>query len=127
VVTLEEFFKRVVVSKACPREGVLSLPLLLCLVDDLIARFNGGVIYSYILDYANEIGLQAVGKFPNMLLGFKQRALCTVEAWYKVGLSVNPNIIGLDNSQGNRKYLVSLNHKFLGLLYIALCQSSISG
>jgi hypothetical protein len=39
--TLSGFSKRVAVSRGCPQGGVL-LPLLWCLVDDVITRLNGG-------------------------------------------------------------------------------------
>jgi len=61
---LHGYSKRVVVSRGCPQGGVLS-PLLWCLVDDLIARLNGGGIYTQ--GYADDICLLAVGKFPNSI------------------------------------------------------------
>ena len=81
---------RVAVSRACPQGGVLS-PLLWCLVvDDLIARLSMGGVYCQ--DYADDICLLAVGKFPNTVSELMQRALHTVEKWCsRVGLSVNPD------------------------------------
>jgi hypothetical protein len=68
--TLSGFYKRVAVARGCSQGGVLS-PLLWCLVDDdLIARLNEGRIY--IQDYADDICLLAMGKFPNMVLGLIQ-------------------------------------------------------
>ena len=42
---LNGFIMRDAVSRGCPQGGVLSL-LLWCLVDDMIARLNGGGIYT---------------------------------------------------------------------------------
>jgi len=64
VANLHGYSKRVVVSRGCPQGGVLS-PLLWCLVDDLIARLNGGGICTQ--GYADDICLLAVGKFPNSI------------------------------------------------------------
>jgi hypothetical protein len=72
------------------------LPLLWCLVvDDLIARRNVGGVYTQ--GYTDGTCLLAVGKFPNMVAGLIHKwALQTTETWCdEVGLSVNPNKIGL--------------------------------
>ena len=67
-------------------------------------------------------------KFPSTVSGLIQWALHTVEIWRdKVGLSVNPNKTELIVFTRRRKHPVSLNHTFLGLLYITLRQSSIQG
>jgi len=86
--TLGGLSKRIMVSRGCPQGGVLS-PLLWCLVvDDLIARLNGGGIYTQ--GYADDICLPVVGIFLNTVLGLIQWALHTVETWCdKVGMSVN--------------------------------------
>jgi hypothetical protein len=87
--TLGGMSKRVMVFRGCPQGGVLSL-LLWCLVDDLIARINGGGIYTQ--DFADDICLLVVGKFLNTVLGLIKWALRTVETWCeKVGLLVNPD------------------------------------
>jgi len=63
-------------------------------VDDLLARISGGGVF--IQAYADDICLLAVGKFPNTVSGLMQWALSTVEIWCnEVGLSVNPDKIGL--------------------------------
>jgi len=82
-----------VVSRGCPQGGVLS-PLLWCLVvDELLARLNGGGVYTQ--GYADDICLLAVGKFPNTVSGPTQWALHTVEMWCnEFGLSVNPDKTG---------------------------------
>jgi hypothetical protein len=44
-------------------------PVLWCLVvNDLIARLNGGGIYNQ--GYVNDISFLLAGKFPNMVSGF---------------------------------------------------------
>jgi hypothetical protein len=84
--------KRVVVSRGCPQVGVLS-PFLWCLLDDLIARLNGGGIYTQ--GYADDICLLVVGKFLNTILGLIQWTLRTVDTWCdKVRCSVNPDKTG---------------------------------
>jgi len=82
------------VSRGCPHGGVLS-PLLWCLaVNELLARLYKGGVYSQ--GYVGDICLLAVGKFPNMVSGLIQWALCTVEAWCnELGLLVNPDKTGL--------------------------------
>jgi hypothetical protein len=56
------------VFRGFPQGGVLS-PLLWCLVvDDLIARLNGGRIHTQ--GYVDDICLLLVGKFPNTVSGF---------------------------------------------------------
>jgi hypothetical protein len=53
------------VSRGCPHRGVLP-PLLCCLVvDGLIARLNGGGVYTQ--GYVGDTCLLVVGKFPNMV------------------------------------------------------------
>jgi hypothetical protein len=60
--------KIVAVIRGCPQGGVLS-PVLWCLVvNDLIARLNGGGIYNQ--GYVNDICLLLAGKFPNTVSGF---------------------------------------------------------
>ena len=84
------FSRKVGVSRSCPQGGVLS-PLLWCLVgDELIAKLNGGGVYTQ--GYADDICLLAVGKFPNTVSGLMQWALHTVETcFYELCLSVNPD------------------------------------
>ena len=92
--TLGGLFKRVIVSRGCPQGGVLSLLLWCLVVDDLIARLNGGGIYTQ--GYPDDICLLVVGKFHSTVLGLIQWTLHTVETWCdKVRLSVNPDKIGL--------------------------------
>jgi len=70
VVTLDGFSRSVEVSRGCQQGDVLS-PLLWCLgVDELIARLNRGGVYTQ--GYADNICLQAVGKFPNTVSGLIQ-------------------------------------------------------
>ena len=88
--TLGGLSKRVVVSRGCPQGGVLSLLLWFLVVVDLIARLNGGGIYTQ--GCVDDICLLAVGKFPKVVLGL---ILLTVQTWCdKVGLSVNPDKTG---------------------------------
>jgi hypothetical protein len=124
--TLGEFSKRVVVFRGCSQGGVLlSLPWCL-VVDGLIARLTGGVIY--IQDYADDICLLAVGKFPNTISGLIQWALHTAETWCgKVRLLVNPDNTGSFPFTRKRKLPGFLHDTLLGLLYVAVCWSSISG
>jgi len=73
VVTLNAFSVRLAISRGCPQGRVLS-PLLWCLVvDDLLARLSGRVIF--IPGYANDTCLLAVGKFPNAISELMQWAL----------------------------------------------------
>jgi hypothetical protein len=118
-VTLGGFSKSIGVSTGCPQEGVLS-PLLWCLVvDQLIARLNGGGFYTQ--GYADDICLPVVGKFPNTVSGLTQWALHTVEMWCdELGLSVNPDKTGLVAFMRRRKL-----PGFPGQPYTALCESSI--
>jgi hypothetical protein len=89
VATLGGFSKKVVVSRGCPQEDVLSL-FLWFLVDYFIASLNGAEIHTQ--GDADDICLLAVRKFPNTISGLIQWALHTVEMWCdKVGLSVNPD------------------------------------
>jgi hypothetical protein len=63
-------------------------------VKELLARLNKGGVYSQ--GNADDIGLLAVGKFPNTVSGLIQRALNIVEVWCgELGLSVNPDKTGL--------------------------------
>ena len=65
VATLIGSYVWLAISKGCPQVGVLS-PLLWCLlVDDLLARLSGSGVF--IQEYAGDICLLAVGKFPNTL------------------------------------------------------------
>jgi hypothetical protein len=101
--TLAGFSRSIRVSRGCPQGGLLS-PLLLCLVvDELIARLNGGGVYTQ--GYADDICLPTVGKFPNTVPGLIQWALHTAETWCDVlGLSVNPNKTGLVAFMRRRKH-----------------------
>jgi hypothetical protein len=112
------------VSRDCPQGGVLS-PLLWCpVVEDLIARLNGGGIYTQ--GYADDICLLAVQKFPITVLGLIQWALDIVEMWCnEVRLLVYPDKTGLYIFIRRRQLPSFLNLTFLGLIYVALCQSSI--
>ena len=125
-VTLGGFSKRVAVSRVCSHGGML-LPLLWCLVvDGLIARLTGGGIYTQ--GCVDGICLLAVGKFPNTVSGLIQWALHIAETWYgEVGLLVNPDNTGLIVFTRKMNSLVFLHHTFLGLFYVAVCWSSISG
>jgi hypothetical protein len=117
---------RVAVSRACPQGGVLS-PLLWCLVvDDLIARLSMGGVYSQ--DYADDIYLLAVGKFPNTVSELMQRALHTVEKWCgRVGLSLNPDKTDLVVFTRKRKLSGFFEPLFFGVLCTVPSQSSICG
>jgi len=64
--TLNGFSRSIAVCRGSPQGGVLS-PLLWCLVDGLITRLNGGVVYTH--GYADDFCLLAVGKFPNTVSG----------------------------------------------------------
>jgi hypothetical protein len=88
--TLGGLSKRVTVSRGCPQGGVSS-PLLWCLVvDDLIARLNGGGIYTQ--GFADDICFLVVGKFLDTVLGLIQWALRTMKTWCdKVGSLVYPD------------------------------------
>jgi len=59
--------KNVAVFRGCLQGGVLSPLLWGLVVDDLIARLNGGGIYTQ--GYVDDICLLLVGKFPNMVSG----------------------------------------------------------
>jgi len=70
VATLGGSSARLVISRVCLQVGVLS-PLLWCLlVDDLLSRLSESGVF--ILGYADDICLLAVGKFPNMVSGLMQ-------------------------------------------------------
>ena len=107
-------------------------PLLWCLVvNELLARFNEGGVYSQ--GYADDICLLAVGKFPNMVSGFIQRALHTVKLWcYELGLSVNPGKTGLVAFTRKRKlpgffkpYLFWMTlHRFTSVKYLGVILDS---
>jgi len=76
--TLGGLSRSVVVSRDCPWEGVLS-PLLRCLVvNELLARFSEGGVYTE--GNADDICFLAVEKFPNTVSGLIKWALHTVEA-----------------------------------------------
>ena len=51
----------------------MFLPLLWCLVDELLQRRSGGGVNAQ--DYTDDICLIAVGKFPNKISGFIQWSL----------------------------------------------------
>jgi len=71
--TLCRFSRNIGGSRGCPQGGVLS-PLLWCLVvDELIARLNGGGVYTQ--GYVDDICLRVVRKFPNMVSGLIQWVL----------------------------------------------------
>jgi len=78
------------VSRGCPQGGVLS-PLLWCLVvNEMLAMLNEGGVYSQ--EYADDICLLVVGKFPNTVSGLLKWALYTIEEWCdEFSLSVNHN------------------------------------
>jgi len=90
------------VSRGCPQGDVLS-PLLWCLlVDELLARLNGGGVYTQ--GYVDDICLLAVGKYPDTVPGLIQWALHTAEMWCdELGLRVNPNKNGLVAFTSGRK------------------------
>jgi hypothetical protein len=123
VANLHGYSKRVVVSRGCQQGGVLS-PLLWCLVDDLIARLNGGGIYTQTMQITFVFQLWGNSQ---TLLGLIQWALHTVKTWCdKVGLWLILTKLGLLYSQVDGNSLVSLNHTFFELLYVTLCQSNIT-
>ena len=78
-VTLGGTSRSIEVSRDCPQGGVLSSLLRCLVVDDLIARLNGGEVYTQ--GYADDICLLVVGKFPNTVSGLTQWDLHTVEMW----------------------------------------------
>jgi hypothetical protein len=93
VATLNEISMRVAVPRGRPKGGMLS-PLWCLVANDLLTRLGGGGVFTQV--YADDICLLAVGKFPNTVSGLIQWALSTVETWCnEVGLSVNPDKIGL--------------------------------
>jgi len=102
------------ISRGCQQGDVLS-PLLWCLVvDDLLARLSGSVVF--IQGYAVDICLLAVGKFPNTVSGLMQWALSTVETWCnEVGLSVNSDETELVAFTGKRKLSGFFEPQFLGV------------
>ena len=123
--TLSGFSKRVAVYRGFPQGGVLS-PFLWFLVDDLVTRLNGGGMCTH--GYADDICLLAVGKFPNTVSGLIHCAHLTVEMWCdEVGLSVNPDKTDFVVFTRRKKLLGFFEPQFLGLLYVALSRSSISG
>jgi hypothetical protein len=67
MVALSDLSMRVPVSRHCPHGGMLS-PLLWCLINDLISRLNGSDVYTQ--DYADDVCLLAMGKFPNAVSVF---------------------------------------------------------
>jgi len=69
-VTLGGASRSIEVSRDCPQGGVLSSLLQCLVVDDLIARLNGGGVYTQ--GYADDICLLVVGKFPNTVSGLTQ-------------------------------------------------------
>jgi hypothetical protein len=113
VMTLNGFSMRLAITRGCQQGGVLS-PLLWCLVvDDLMAMISGNGVF--ILGYAVDICLLAVGKSPNMVSGLMQWALLTVETWRnEVGLSVNPDKNGLVAFTRKRKLLGFFEPQFFG-------------
>ena len=90
----------------------------------LINCGRGGV---YAQEYA-DICLLKVGKFPNTLSGsFNGPFILSKSGVMGTVCRLIPTKLGLLYSQGEGSSLVALNHTFLGLLYVALCRSSISG
>jgi hypothetical protein len=89
-------------------------PLLWCLVvDELIARLNGGGVY--IQGYADDFCLLVVGKFPNTVSGLIQWALHSVEMWCdKLVLLVNPDKTGLVAFMRRRKLPGFFEPRFFG-------------
>ena len=89
-------------------------PLLWCLmVDDLLARLSGNGIF--IQEYADDICLLVVGKFPNTVSELMQWAFLTVETWCnEVGLSVNPDKTGLVAFTRKSKLLGFFKPQFFG-------------
>jgi hypothetical protein len=83
-------------------------------VDDLLTRLSGGGVF--ILGYADDVGLLAVGKFPNTVSGLMQWALLTVQTWCnEVGLSVNPDKTGLVAFTRKRKLPEFFEPRFFGV------------
>ena len=79
IAMLGSLSRSVAVPRGCPQGGVLS-PLLWCLVaDELLARLSGGGLYAQ--GYVDDICLLAVGKFPHIISGLIQWALCNTEPW----------------------------------------------
>jgi hypothetical protein len=109
------------VSRGCPQGGVF-LPLLWCLVvDGLIARLNGGGLYTQ--GYAGDICLLVVGKFPNMVSELVQWALHTVEMWCdELGLLVNPDKTGQVAFTRRRKLSGFFEPHLFGMI---LCRSML--
>jgi hypothetical protein len=101
------------VARGCPRGGVL-LPFLWCLVVvELVARLNGGRVYTQ--GYADDICLLEVGKFPNTVSGQIQWAPHTVEMRCdELGLLVNTDKTGLVALTRRRKLLGFFEPCFLG-------------
>jgi hypothetical protein len=61
-----DLFIRVMVSRVCLQESILSLLLWCLFVDDLMARLNMGCVNT------DDICLLAGGKFPNTVSGLMQ-------------------------------------------------------
>jgi hypothetical protein len=124
--TLGGFTRSVLVSRGCPQEGVL-LPLVWCLVvNELLARLNGGGAYSQ--GYADDICLLAVGIFPNTVSGLIQWALHTIEMWCdELGLSVNPEKTGLVAFTRRRKFPGFFEPRLFGTTLTPLHVSQVSG
>jgi len=100
VAALEDVSRSVAISRGCPQGGLS--PLLWCLVNELLARLNGGSVYAQ--GYADDICLLAVGKFPNTVSGLIQWALHTVELrCRRPGLLVNPDKTGIFTFTRKRK------------------------
>jgi len=111
------------VFMGCPKGGVL-LPLQWCLVGNLIARLSGGGIN--IQGYADGICLLAVGKFPQCHGYCGGSFVLYRHGATRLGCWLIPTKLSSLYLQGKGNSQVSLNHTFLGLLYVTLCRSSIS-
>jgi len=92
---------------------------------DLLTRLSGGG--AFIEEYADDICLLAVGKFPTTVSGHMQWALSTIEIWYnEVRLSVNPDKTGLVAFTRKRKLKGFFEPHLFGVkLSLSLGRSSI--
>jgi hypothetical protein len=106
--------RSVTVARGCPQGGVLS-PLLWCLVVvELIARLNGGGVYTQ--GHVDDICLLAVGKLPNTVSGLIQWSLHAAETWCdELRLSVNPNKTGLIAFTRRKKLPGFFEPRFFGM------------
>ena len=80
------------VNEGCPQGGVLSPLLWSLVVDDLLRELNSRGLKA--VGYADDIGIIARGKFPEILPGLIQGGLAVVKRWCEdKALSVNPDKI----------------------------------